>query len=108
MRLILVLSFHEFSAIYSDASGLELSYAAFESGSTVESNLYGVRSALVRRTFVVSGILLLAAIVSEVYFLGARGASASLYSIYGVAGGLMAVIIALFLLLAMAARKPES
>lgn len=106
VRLILILSFHEFSSIYSDAVGLELSYTALESASAFESNLFGIRSALVHRTLLVSGVLLLTAMASEAYFLGAKGTSASLYSIYGVAGGLMAVIISLFLLLTIAPRKP--
>lgn len=106
VRVILILSFHEFSSIYSDATGFELGYAANGPESSVESNL-GVHAALVHRTLLVSGILLLAVLVSEAYFFGAEGTSASLYSIYGIAGGLMAVIITLFLLLTLALKKPE-
>lgn len=107
VTLILILSFHEFSSIYSDAKRYELSFAPNENDEDDPSNTQRVRAALVHRSLSAAGILLSAAIISEVYFLAAQGASASLYSIYGVAAGLMAVIAFLFLFLAATSSKPE-
>jgi hypothetical protein len=108
VRLILILSFHEFSSIYSDARGFEPSYPSISSGEGEPTNQSMVRVAMVHRTLWVSGFLLAAAVVSEAYFLAAQGTSASLYSIYGVAAGLMTVIVFLFLVITIAARKPEN
>ncbi len=106
VTLILILSFHEFSSIYSDTRRYELSFAPNDDGEVNSSNLLRVRSALIQRSMSAAGILLAAAIISEAYFLTAQGVSASLYSIYGVAAGLMAVIAFLFLFLAASSRKP--
>ena len=108
VRLVFILSFHEFSSVYSDARGLELSYALNRSEMIEPSNQPMIRVALIHRILWVSVTLLGAAVVSEAYFLAAQGTSASLYSIYGVAAGLMAVIVFLFLLLTLASRKPEN
>ena len=105
--LILIISFHEFSSIYSDAKRYEASFAPSDDGEVDPSNTLRVRAALIQRSISASGILLAAAIISEGYFLTAQGASASLYSIYGVAGGLMAVIAFLFIFLSSTSRKPE-
>ncbi len=105
--LVLILSFHEFSTIYSDVRRYELSFTPDGNDEVDPSNTTRMRLALIHRSLSAGGILLAAAIISEAYFLTAQGTSASLYSIYGVAGGLMAVIAFLFLFLTVTSRKPE-
>ncbi len=104
--LILILSFHEFSSIYSDAKRYELSYPPNGGEEDDPSTTSSTRQALIHRSISAAGIFAATGLISEAYFLAAQGTSASLYSIYGVAGGLMAVIAFLFLFLTITS-KPE-
>ncbi len=105
--LILILSFHEFSSIYSDTKRYELSYPPNGGDEDSSSDGSEVREALIHRSISAAGLFAAAAIVSEAYFLAAQGISASLYSIYGVAAGLMAVIVFLFLFLTIAPKTEK-
>ncbi len=107
VTLVLIISFHEFSSIHSDARRYELSFAPNRDDEVDPINTPRVRLALVHRSLSAAGVLLAAGVISEAYFLAAQGTSASLYSIYGVAGGLMAVMAFLFLFLNVKSRKPE-
>lgn len=108
VRLILIFSFHEFSSIFSSLKGLEASYRAPDYGEVDIQLITSIRGAFLHRSLFAGGILLATTIISEIYYFAAQGVSASLYSIYGVSGGLMVVIAFLFLLLSKESGKPSS
>ncbi len=107
VRVILILSFHEFSSIFSDLRRLEANYQ-FPAADLVDvSTLTKVPKIYIIRTIWAAGILIASTVVSEGYYFLALQSSSSLYNIFGVAGGLTVLLIFLFYLFQQTSNQSE-
>ncbi len=107
VRVILILSFHEFSSIYSDLRRLEADYQLPASDMVDVSSLSKVPKIYIIRSFWAAGILIASTVISEGYYLLALQSGSSLYNIFGVAGGLTVLIIFLFYLFQQTSNRSE-
>ncbi len=107
VRVILILSFHEFSSIYSDLRRLAAAYQAPSSDLVDVSSLTKVSKVYIHRFIWAAGILIASTVVSEGYYLLALRSSSSLYNIFGVAGGLTVLIIFLLYLFQQMSNRSD-
>ncbi len=108
VRVILILSFHEFSSIYSELRRFEAAYHMPVAGLEDVSSLTNVPKVYVLRSLRTAGVLIAATFISEGYYLLALQSSSSLYNIFGVAIGLAVFIVFLFYLFLQTLNVPEN
>ncbi len=108
VRVTLILSFHEFSSIYSNLRRLVAAYHIPAAGLEDVSSITSVPKIYMLRSLRTAGVLIAATFISEGYYLLALQSSSSLYNIFGVAAGLTVLIIFLFYLFQQTSNGSEN